>query len=1580
MKKYLKVLLPLVLVLALAMALSIVAFADDSANEAKIGNTGYATLEEAVAAAQDGDTVVVLKDINRAIAKLNISKDITIDLNGRTVTATAPTDPAEPLVVLNAEDTVVTFTGSGTINVAQRFLQISSGKDGSKFIFNGTGSGIIIKHSAKQAVLMINSGDGAEFTNTHIYASADYGSSPFFPILSGTVSFKDCTVIGSHKNARMFNYKSAGVKFVFDGTYVAAGKTVFNGDAFNATDETKKLDNPADFVMLDARNSTFQTPDVSSTPNIMNFGGAGYIKVSGTMNFDNCEITSYRIFENGANSGVDGVEGGALADGYTLNINCTNSNLNVLSHTNSGQILRGFINYRFEDCNFGILANGGIGGYTKGEYITVINCHFGRDPRKDSNMKNFLLVNSPKDGSGDLAVYYDVTNPEYPFYLCEESKKPVVQPDSILFHNYNLNVKDKALASPLIGTSTTDPSVNDTNLGGNFSVKYGKFEAVSGINGSYLKYTVTDLNGNIPSTPTIVNTAEDPFLVLGDDSKPNLIAYKDNELIVVEFDIKLDNFGVSKFTVAPQSRTEAGAGMNSDSFNLRTNEIDGKRYADSEWHHLQLVIKVAQTANGDYNIYNGSTYQLYVDGTAVGNANRLAVKNDKNADAELYLQGIRINISRNTNQTTGASVSFDNILIHTYKDADSFTPASGKSTNGTLISGGDRYAGIPVEKQNLNLVTDRTVTENDLLVSLKSGIEKDGKIYSDFQGIITDKSQLASGNMIGEEFYVHGYDGSVKSFFATYSNKTASIVVYDKTGDIYMSADNSAEFKTLFESMKDGETAKLIADEFILESHTALLDSAVAKTLNFDLAGNALYKVRKGQIFGNVQNVTLNIYSSLPGGLIDGRGRFDNSVNPSDPYYKFTVNFGAAMIIAKNNSTVNFGAYGSYPGSNLTVTGAYMIEIASNSTNAKLNIDGGTYIRTVRDSVGLIATRSGSKAEVNIKNANLLSGENNPAPLFNIEGTSTLTVKDSTVFMPMPTEAGATAKPLFNALATTATASFTNTSFSNVSFTPANTNASMAGKSVLNAGCTLSATCDITNADLGSCSAATLKDGWKQTFADGSKELTFDAVAATGSATYHFYKESPGNDSNKFAFVWTGDTATDGNGNTVPAGSFTVIYGDIATVCSGDATSGYTLNADQYTYKTLNGNTGEKITLTYIVTAGETVPQGTPYYEMPDQAYIILAEGQRIVTWVLDDSSITEIRDAGDETAPEGFELPSSIEGVYSYTYTLSTETENGVSYDTYTSSFCITLKLLSNISLNDNFKHNVYIPKAFVDAGYIAKDIALNGNTITLNNAVTIDGSGEYYIISVDNIAATNGGDEFTVAVTVNLEDDAIEDSATLNTDYTFSIPAYAQLVLDTPNGTSGVNAECKQMMADVLNYIKLAAIFGGSNYTSKAGYAAVLEVIQAYADADIAPTDTSATDFAAIAKTPSIQGVGDAVSGVTFVIGSSVKVRFYLAEMYDGNLTLTYKDKSGADVSETFAIEDGKYVSNNYVELTLKAYYVAGDITVTFDGQTDATEAVYNLASYIEYYKNDAKVADLAKALYAYANAALAYQNTLN
>ena len=74
-------LLAVLMVLTTGIAAVLPAVAVDGGNEARIGETGYATLEAAIKAAKDGETITLLRDLSMTInSKPNyIYKDITID-------------------------------------------------------------------------------------------------------------------------------------------------------------------------------------------------------------------------------------------------------------------------------------------------------------------------------------------------------------------------------------------------------------------------------------------------------------------------------------------------------------------------------------------------------------------------------------------------------------------------------------------------------------------------------------------------------------------------------------------------------------------------------------------------------------------------------------------------------------------------------------------------------------------------------------------------------------------------------------------------------------------------------------------------------------------------------------------------------------------------------------------------------------------------------------------------------------------------------------------------------------------------------------------------------------------------------------------------------------------------------------------------------------------------------------------------------------------------------------------------------------------------------------------------------------
>ena len=101
---------------------------------ARIGNTYYLTLAEAVAAAADGDTIVLVENIDLGTEMLTIKKQITIDLNGKNITSAYTGDFAALYIGTTGD---LTITGEGTITAPD----VAIGNYGKLTIAGGTITG-----------------------------------------------------------------------------------------------------------------------------------------------------------------------------------------------------------------------------------------------------------------------------------------------------------------------------------------------------------------------------------------------------------------------------------------------------------------------------------------------------------------------------------------------------------------------------------------------------------------------------------------------------------------------------------------------------------------------------------------------------------------------------------------------------------------------------------------------------------------------------------------------------------------------------------------------------------------------------------------------------------------------------------------------------------------------------------------------------------------------------------------------------------------------------------------------------------------------------------------------------------------------------------------------------------------------------------------------------------------------------------------------------------------------------------------------------------------------------------------------
>ena len=74
-KRALSMLLAVLMVLATGIAAVLPAVAEEGGNEARIGETEYATLGEAIDASKDGDTITILRDLTLTAINKEIYKN-----------------------------------------------------------------------------------------------------------------------------------------------------------------------------------------------------------------------------------------------------------------------------------------------------------------------------------------------------------------------------------------------------------------------------------------------------------------------------------------------------------------------------------------------------------------------------------------------------------------------------------------------------------------------------------------------------------------------------------------------------------------------------------------------------------------------------------------------------------------------------------------------------------------------------------------------------------------------------------------------------------------------------------------------------------------------------------------------------------------------------------------------------------------------------------------------------------------------------------------------------------------------------------------------------------------------------------------------------------------------------------------------------------------------------------------------------------------------------------------------------------------------------------------------------------------
>ena len=130
--------------------------ADKASGESKI--KAYSTLADAVAAAQDGQTVRLLADVEQN-TQLTINKSITLDLNGKTIRNTVDIwgDKANAILSIT-NGAKVTITGNGTIDAKENDCYTINVVKGDLTIENGTFYGNVSVVQVEEGTLSVKGG------------------------------------------------------------------------------------------------------------------------------------------------------------------------------------------------------------------------------------------------------------------------------------------------------------------------------------------------------------------------------------------------------------------------------------------------------------------------------------------------------------------------------------------------------------------------------------------------------------------------------------------------------------------------------------------------------------------------------------------------------------------------------------------------------------------------------------------------------------------------------------------------------------------------------------------------------------------------------------------------------------------------------------------------------------------------------------------------------------------------------------------------------------------------------------------------------------------------------------------------------------------------------------------------------------------------------------------------------------------------------------------------------------------------------------------------------------------------------
>lgn len=348
-------------------------------------------------------------------------------------------------------------------------------------------------------------------------------------------------------------------------------------------------------------------------------------------------------------------------------------------------------------------------------------------------------------------------------------------------------------------------------------------------------------------------------------------------------------------------------------------------------------------------------------------------------------------------------------------------------------------------------------------------------------------------------------------------------------------------------------------------------------------------------------------------------------------------------------------------------------------------------------------------------------------------------------------------------------------------------------------------------------------------------------------------------------------------------------------------------------------------------------------------------ENTALVTWRVGNATVEERWVKGslpNTDNPVLRALVSDIAEGYKYTFSL-----HNVSVDTEFVATSVTdFPVSVNLSLHTAFTVNIYLA---VTEGVTFRSFNIDGVSYSGKKHIMEDGT-ESIMLSVDRLDPATAAENINLLVTFDDMNAGVYGAVlSLNV----SLTSYIDKVL-----SGDYSREAKGLMANVLKYVKNAYEYEGNELLPEyASLVTVMEKHSAYMTASVVKREN--TDLSSIKH---------AVSSAALYLGNSPAFRFYIADGYTGDITLSYESLAGGVVSVTYRCDDFVTETVNgavrtYIDLGMRAFDFAAPITITVDGEC----GVYSLAMYYHSVASEmGAITEFINAIYAYSESAALYR----